>query len=45
MMKITCFIKNDVREFYPSTTEKAVDEAFKLAKVYTRIPVEKMKII
>ena len=39
------FIKYNIREFYPSITEKAVNEALKLAKEYTRIPEDKKDII
>ena len=39
------FIKYDIREFYSSIMEKAVNEALKLAKEYTRIPKDKMNMI
>ena len=39
------FIKYDLREFYPSITEKGVNEALKLAKEYNRISEAKMNII
>ena len=39
------FIKYDIREFYTSITEKAVNEALKFAKEYIKIPEDKMNII
>ena len=39
------FFKYDIRNFYPSITEKTVNEALKLAKEYTRISEDKMNII
>ena len=39
------FIKYNIREFYPSITEKAVNEELKLAKEYTRISEDKMIIM
>ena len=39
------FIKYDIRKFYPSIMEKAVNKALKLAKEYTRISEDKMNII
>ena len=42
---VVFFIKYDIKEFYPSITEKAVKEALKLAKEYTWISEDKMNII
>ena len=39
------FIKYDIREFYPSITERTLDRALDLAKVYMMIPLDKMEII
>ena len=39
------FIKYDIREFYPSITERAFDRALDLAKEYMVIPLDKVEII
>ena len=39
------FIKYDIREFYPSITERALDRALDLAKEYMVIPLDKVEII
>ena len=39
------FIKYDIKEFYPTITEKAVDEKLKLAKEYILILEDKINII
>ena len=39
------FIKNDIREFYPSITERTLDRALDLAKEYMVIPLDKVEII
>ena len=39
------FIKYDIREFYPSITERALDRALDLAKEYMVIPLNKVEII
>ena len=39
------FIKYDIREFYPSITERTLDRALDLAKEYMVIPLDKVEII
>ena len=39
------FIKYDIREFYPSITERTLDRALNLAKEYMVIPLDKVEII
>ena len=39
------FIKYDIREFYPSITERTLDRALDLAKEYMVIPLDKEEII
>ena len=39
------FIKYDIREFYPSITERTFDRALDLAKEYMVIPLDKVEII
>ena len=39
------FIKYDIREFYPSITERELDRALDLAKECIVIPIDKVEII
>ena len=39
------FIKYDIKDFYPSITERTLDRALDLAKEYMVIPLDKMEII
>ena len=39
------FIKYDIKEFYPSITERTLDRALDLAKEYIVIPLDKVEII
>ena len=39
------FIKYDIKDFYPSITEKTLDRALDLAKEYMVIPLDKVEII
>ena len=39
------FIKYDIKDFYPSITERALDRALDLGKEYIVIPLDKVEII
>ena len=39
------FIKYDIKDFYPSITEKTLDRALDLVKEYMVIPLDKVEII
>ena len=39
------FIKYDIKDFYPSITERTLDRALELAKEYMVIPLDKVEII
>ena len=39
------FVKYDIKEFYPSITEKTLDKALELSKEYISVPLDKIEVI